>query len=213
MTLLFLLLIVLLLFVYTKRSKTYYISLFIFSISSYVLIKINPDLNEKYNLRQILYLIDNCNFAIFILLSIIIVSLLILIIFERTNKKTTRILFSFISVLGTLFIFLILIAINIFLIKEPLKNNFEGYVFNEINKPLVEVKVIDGNSSNNYVLTDRRGFFRLERKQEIDNNSNLIFIKKGYNDSLILVKVDSYHPPGSYFIFLREESDTLTMKK
>jgi len=146
-------------------------------------------------------------------LSFIIFTFLILIIYHRTNKKSSRILFSFNSLLGTLLIFLIALSINIFLIKEPLKNNFEGYVFNEIKKPLVGVKVINRNSSNNYVLTDKKGFFKLKRKEEIDNNSNLVFVKKGYRDSLILIEVDHYHPHGSYFIFLREEMDTLTMKK
>lgn len=213
MILFFLLLILLLLFLYTKRSKIYYILLLIFSISSYLLMKINPDLNEKYNFRQIIYLIDNFNFFTFIVLSFIILTFLLLIIYDTTNKKSSRILFSFISLLGTLLIFLIALSINIFLIREPLKNNFEGYVFNEIKKPLVGVKVINGNSSNNYVLTDKKGFFKLKRKEEIDNNSNLVFMKKGYKDSLVLIKVDRYHPPSSYFIFLREEMDTLRMKK
>ncbi|KUJ60520.1 hypothetical protein AR687_17255 [Flavobacteriaceae bacterium CRH] len=212
MILLFLLLIVLLLFIYTKRDKIYYVLLFILSTFSFVLIKINPDINQKYNLRQILYLIDRFNFLIFIILSILIITLLILIIFDRTNKKRFRIILSLISILATFFVFLILLAINIFLIKEPLKNHFEGYVYDQMKNPLIGVKVANNQSDNKYVLTGKNGFFRLERKKEIDNNSNLIFIKKGYKDSLILIKVNNYHPPGSYFLFLRDESDTLIIK-
>jgi hypothetical protein len=208
---LLLLFIVLLLFVYTKRNKISYFLLFMICIFSYVVIRINPNLTEKYNLKQILYLIDNFNFVLFIILGTIVITLLLFIIFDRTKKN--RILYSFISILGVLLLFIYLLAINIFIVKEPLKNHFEGYVFDEIKKPLIGVKVIDGRSRNNYVLTDHKGFFKLERKQEIDNESNLVFIKKGYKDNSILIKVDSYHPHSSHFIFLRIESDTIYMEK
>jgi hypothetical protein len=211
MTLIFLLLIALFLFAYAKRNKTCYILFFILSTFFCVLIKINPDLNEKYNLRQILYLVDNFNFTIFIIVSILIITLLIFIVFDRTKKKNSRILYSFISTLGAFFILLIILAINIFIVKEPLKNHFEGYVFDKEKKPLVGVKVIDGKSSNNYVLTDEKGFFKMKKKEDINNESNLVFIKNGYKDSIVVIKINSYHPPSSHFLFLRTEFDTIRM--
>jgi hypothetical protein len=211
MILIYLLLIVLLFFVYTKRNKMYYVLLFALSAFSFFLFKINPDVNQNYNLRQIIYLIDNFNFIIFIILSILINILLIFIIFDKTKKIKHRVIYSIISVLGIFFLFFFLLAVNIFIIKEPLKNHFEGYVFDERKKPMFGVKVIESKSDNNYVLTDEKGFFKLKRKKEIDNESNLAFIKKGYRESYIVIKVARYHPNSSYFTFLRRDSDTLIM--
>ena len=211
MILIYLLLILLLFFVYTKRNKIYYVLVFALSTFSFFLLKINPNVNQNYNLRQIIYLIDNYNFIIFIILSILINILLIFIIFDKTQKIKHRVIYCIISVLGIFFLFIFMLAANIFIIKEPLKNHFEGYVFDERKKPMFGVKVIESKSNNNYVLTDEKGFFKLKRKKEIDNESNLVFIKKGYRESHIVIKVDRYHPTSSYFTFLRRDSDTLTM--
>lgn len=214
MTLLFFILIIaLLFFVYRKSNKKYYILLFTLAIFFFGLIKINPDLNEKYNLRQILYFIDGFDFNIFIILGLIIITLLILIIFDRIKKIKNRVILSIITIVGIFYFFAILLGINIFSVKEPSKNHFEGFVFDEIKKPLMGVKVTDGEFENNYVLTDEKGFFKLDKKKEIDNESNLVFTKKSYKDSIVLIKVDNYRPPSSYFLFLGRETDTIRMIK
>ena len=211
MILILLSIIVLLLFIYMKKSKTYYISFLILSLFSLILIQINPDLNEKYNLRQIIYLIDSIELIPYILLSFTIAAILISIIFDRTEKNSFRILFSLFAVLGTVLIFFILIVLNLFIMKEPLKNHFEGYVYNGAKKPLAGVKIIEDKSKSNFVFSDKKGFFKLKRKMEITPESSLIFIKKEYKDTIVQIRSRYDRPPRTFFLFLRRESDTLIM--
>ncbi|NRS90756.1 putative membrane protein YqjE [Flavobacterium sp. 7E] len=213
MLLFFILVIALLFFIYRKSYKKQYILLFSLSTFFFILIKINPDLNENYNLRQILYFIDRFDFNIFIILGLIIITLLILIIFDRTKKIIYRIILSIITIVGIFYLFAILLGINVFAIKEPSKNHFEGFVFDVTKKPLKGVKVTDGAFVKNYVLTDEKGFFKLDKKNEINNESNLVFTKKSYKDSVVVIEVENYHPPSSYFLFLRRETDTIRMIK
>ncbi|KAF2080642.1 hypothetical protein [Flavobacterium sharifuzzamanii] len=214
MILLLFLIIVLLFFIHKKKNKPYYISLLILSSISFIIIEINPDLNEKYNLKQIIYLIDSLDFILYQILCLTIAVLLISIIFDRTKKNSLRIIFSLLTILGTLFIYLSLIGLILFLIKEPLKNDFEGYVYNDTKKPVERVKIIEGQSINNCVFTNKDGFFKLKRKMKINNESNLIFVKKEYKDTTVQIKSRYDRPPHrTFFLFLRNESDTLTMTR
>lgn len=211
MTLILLFIIVLLLLIYRKKSRPYYISFFILSLFSFTLIQVNPDLHEEYNLLQIIYLIDSIDFILYKILNLVIAVLLILIIFNRTEKNSLRILFSCLAILATIFIFFTMIILQLFIIKEPLKNHFEGYVYSNAKKPLSGVKIIEGTSTNNYVLTDKKGFFKLKRKIKINSESNLIFTRKEYKDTTVQIQSRYDHSPRTFYLFLRREPDTLIM--
>ncbi|PKH52359.1 hypothetical protein CXF68_17380 [Tenacibaculum sp. Bg11-29] len=109
-------------------------------------------------------------------------------------------------------IILFIIIIFLFSCREGTKEYFEGYVYYS-NEPLIGVTITEGYSKPNDVLsvTDSLGYFKLKRFSQTFSDE-LIFSKKGFKTNTIKL-LRGRHSPPLYTLFLREESDTLFMKK
>ncbi|WP_437824926.1 hypothetical protein [Tenacibaculum mesophilum] len=95
---------------------------------------------------------------------------------------------------------------------EGTKEYFEGYVYyKEI--PLKGVVITEGHSEPNNVFstTDSLGYFKLKRFSQTYADK-LIFSKKGFKTDTVYLLRGRNSPP-LYTLFLREQSDTLFMKR
>lgn len=91
------------------------------------------------------------------------------------------------------------------------KESYEGYVY-ENNIPLSNVLIIeDGVNQNNKTVSNNKGYFKLKRSSE-NFIRDLIFVKDKYKtDTVKLVR--GRNSPPIYFLFLRNEKDTIYLKK
>ncbi|WP_440066271.1 hypothetical protein [Tenacibaculum discolor] len=108
---------------------------------------------------------------------------------------------------------LLIVLITLFTsCTEGTKEYFEGYVYyKEI--PLKGVVITEGHSEPNNVFstTDSLGYFKLKRFSQTFADK-LIFSKKGFKtDTIYLLRGRNSRP--LYTLFLREQSDTLFMKR
>ena len=89
-------------------------------------------------------------------------------------------------------------------------NKYKGYVFYN-NKPLINVTVIEDGVTENFTKTNEDGYFILERASK-KVTRDLVFKKEGYfTDTLRILRGKTGGK--IYFLFLREQSDTLFMKR
>jgi len=81
--------------------------------------------------------------------------------------------------------------------------SYYGYVCNQQNKPLQNVKVISF-PKNNYTYTEAKGYFILAKTREI--SASLIFIKEGYLIDTIPSEA------GNEFLYKNFIGDTFSLK-
>ena len=87
---------------------------------------------------------------------------------------------------------------------------YSGYVYEE-NKPLPNVKIVEGDK-NNHTYTDDDGHFKLRKKESVINY--LIFTKENYKtDTVFLTPMGGGFQKKIEYLFLRKAIDTLKMKK
>jgi len=89
---------------------------------------------------------------------------------------------------------------------------YEGYVFDENNQPLSDVRVKEYYTYEwNQCVTDSSGYFKMHRSSR-DFLPDLIFEKEGYKSDTVGL-VGGRHSGNLFFFFLRERKDTLRMIK
>lgn len=96
--------------------------------------------------------------------------------------------------------------------SEKKKEYFEGYVYYK-NKPLENVIITEGcpKPDDIFSKTDSLGYFRLKRFS-MTSAHKLTFSKKGFKTDTVRLLRGRNYPP-IYHLFLREQTDTLFMKK
>ena len=104
----------------------------------------------------------------------------------------------------------IIIILFIVSCSESPKKYYEGYIYDD-KLPLDNVLIIEEGINENKAISDSKGYFKLKRSSE-SFIRDLIFIKERYKaDTVKLVR--GKNSPPIYFLFLRNESDTLRMEK
>ena len=88
---------------------------------------------------------------------------------------------------------------------------YEGYIYNESKKPISDLEIFEKEQPNNKTITDKKGFFKINKLENsismflmIKNNKNLI-------DSIQVIRRSGGERINYYFIEGR--SDTLFIKQ
>ncbi|MET4083697.1 hypothetical protein ABIB40_003669 [Pedobacter sp. UYP30] len=80
----------------------------------------------------------------------------------------------------------------------------QGYIYNELKKPMIGIKVEDPNDRNIFSITDMKGYFKIN---QMINGRYLYVILKEKMDSIYIVRT---HPEtGRSYSFVEGRKDTV----
>lgn len=140
----------------------------------------------------------------------ILLCLIFLFIWKKLSFIKLKIVFR--TLLLLIFLVFLLSLSFLFILEKNKEKNFNyyrGYVYSN-NKPLDSVKISQKHFLNNFTFSDKKGYFQLKSYKKYDD---LIFEKNKFKSDTVDIERGGFEMQNRYFLFLRDESDTINLKK